>query len=177
MNVQLRGMGSLGDAAYDAIYDAFKAQAIDPVQGRAMLPAWWNPPNPETCLKIQCGAMTQAEAGDELRNCTFGGFQGVRSCADPLCAPYCGHTAAAVARATAQPLPVATRIAATFKAGPARGCDPVYSGAYFSGPYSSAPPCGCGGAGFVNDHPVIAVLLVAGAAYGVYRWRESRNRG
>ena len=175
MNIQLRR--GMGDAAYDALFEAYKANAIDPVQGRQFLPSWWSPPDPEFCLKIQCGDISQAEAGDQLKNCTFGGFQGVRSCADPLCAPYCGHTAAAVARATAQPLPVATRIAATFKAGPARGCDPTYTGPHFSGPYGATEPCGCGAAGFVNEHPVIAVLLVAGAAYGVYKWREGRSRG
>jgi hypothetical protein len=175
MNIQLRGMGSLGDAAWDALFDAYKLNAIDPVQGRAMLPAWWSPPDPEFCLKVQCGAISQAEAGDQLKNCTFGGFQGTRTCADPICAPYCGHTAAAVARATAQPLPVATRIARTFREGPARGCDPLYTGPHFGGPYDAGLPCGCGAAGFVNEHPILAVLLAAGVAYGVYRLRGLRH--
>lgn len=163
--------------AYAQLYDAYKANAVDADRMRELQP-WWSPPDPEVCLKIQCGAMTQAEAGPELlRNCTFGGFQGVRTCADPLCAPYCGRTAASVARGTAQPLPTAARIGLQFRVGPGRGCGPVYSGPHFSGPYGESLPCGCPGeTSFVNEHPVIAVLLVAGAAYGVYRWRQSRAR-
>jgi hypothetical protein len=58
-------MTGLGDAAYDAIVAQFATRAVDPsafAQARPGRPI----PNPETCLKIQCGAISQEEAGLDL---------------------------------------------------------------------------------------------------------------
>lgn len=42
-----------------------------------------------TCMQIQCGAITQDQAGaDLLYACSKAGYVGARACADQLCAPY-----------------------------------------------------------------------------------------
>lgn len=39
-----------------------------------------------TCTSIQCGATTQLEAGmQQIMDCSSEGYNGVRSCLDPLC--------------------------------------------------------------------------------------------
>jgi len=165
---------------YAELFDTFAARAVDAQDFAAVRPG--RPfPDPETCLKIQCGAITQSQAGFALlADCAFAGFDGSQSCADPLCAPYCGDTAHMVARASF-PLPVSPRVDALFLNGPVPGCAPIYKGSHFSGPYPVDSPCGCqscgGGCdspGFVAGHPILAVALVAAAAYGVYRWRSNR---
>ena len=169
-------LGSLGDSSYDVMVAAFAARAIDPADFAEVRPG--RPvPDPVTCLKIQCGAITQEEAGlDLLADCSFGGFAGAMSCASPLCAPYCGNTAAAVSRA-AQPLPVAPRVARMVVDVPqrlnlpGRGCESIFYGAKFGGPYDDSTPCGCGIQGFIADHPIMAVAILGAAAYGIYRWR------
>jgi len=171
-------MTGLGDAAYDALVAQFATRVVDPTGFQRIRPG--RPiPDPVTCLKIQCGAITQEQAGlDLLADCSFDGFAGAMSCASPLCAPYCGgDTAASVSRA-AQPLPVAPRVAqmvvdAVQRLEPGRGCDPVYYGAKFGGPYDDSSPCGCRFE-FIHDHPFWSVVLLGAAAYGVYRWRVSR---
>lgn len=41
------------------------------------------------CRQIQCGAITQAEAGAlDLFECASAGYVGARPCTDPLCKPY-----------------------------------------------------------------------------------------
>jgi hypothetical protein len=166
-------MSGLGDGAYDAMVSAFAARAINSEDFTKVRPG--RPiPDPVTCLRIQCGSITQEEAGLELlADCSFGGFAGAMSCASPLCAPYCGSTAATVSRAS-QPLPVAPRVAAMVSKGPTRGCEPRYWGAKFGGPYSDSEPCGCGARGFIAEHPFFATALLAGVAYGIYRWRAGR---
>lgn len=171
-------MSGLGDASYDALVAQFATRAVDPA-GFARIRPGRPIPDPVTCLKIQCGAITQEQAGlDLLADCSFDGFAGAMSCASPLCAPYCGgSTAQSVSRA-AQPLPVAPRIAQMVvdSIGPvaeARGCDAVYYGAKFGGPYSDSTPCGCS-FGFIHEHPFVAVALLGLGAYGIYRWRMSR---
>jgi hypothetical protein len=43
-----------------------------------------------TCLQIQCGAISQSQAGmDTIMACARAGHVGVRSCFDPACAPWC----------------------------------------------------------------------------------------
>lgn len=169
------GMGQvgMGDASYDSLVAAFATRAVDPA-GFARIRPGRPIPNPETCLKIQCGAITQEEAGiDLLADCSFGGFAGAMSCASPLCAPYCGSMAT-VARAS-QPLPVAPRVEQMFVDAIQRnGCEPVYWGAKFGGPYPDSSPCGCGAGGFIREHPFVAVALLGAAAYGIYRWRARR---
>ncbi len=170
MRIQLSGMGSLGDAAYDSLLASFVARGLSPANFQLARPGR-SLPDPVTCLKIQCGAITQDQAGNDLlADCSFAGFAGAQSCADPLCAPYCGQAAASVARAS-QPLPVAERVALQFLQPPSSGCDKVYSGPHFGGPYEDAPLCGCG---FVTEFPFLAMALVGLAGYGVYRWRAGR---
>ncbi len=169
------GMGQvgMGDASYDSLVAAFAIRAVPPSAFQQMRPG--RPiPDPETCLKIQCGAITQEQAGiDLLADCSFGGFAGAMSCASPLCAPYCGSMAT-VARAS-QPLPVSPRVEQMFVDAQQRnGCDPVYYGAKFGGPYGDSSPCGCGARGFIAEHPFVAVALLGAAAYGIYRWRAGR---
>lgn len=161
------------NTAYENLYASFAARAVDPASFQLARPG--RPfPNPQTCLKIQCGSITQAEAGlDLLADCSFAGFAGAMSCEQPLCAPYCGGTAAGVARA-AQPLPVAPRVEQMFLDAPLRsGCDPVYWGPKFGGPYSDSAPCG-GCSSFINEHPFVSLALLAAGAYGIYRWRKGR---
>lgn len=44
------------------------------------------PPDPATCLEIQCGTLSQAAAGMQLvEDCADFGYAGVKSCADPAC--------------------------------------------------------------------------------------------
>ena len=169
-----RGMG---DATYDALLATFEANAINPADFAQVRPG--RPvPDPTKCLQIQCGAISQAEAGiDLLADCSFDGFAGVRTCSDPLCAPYCTQTANAVAVAS-QPLPVVPRVAATFSQAPppqttirGRGCSPIYSGPRFGGPYGDAS-CGCEGADFINDHWLLALALLGAAGYGIWKMRK-----
>lgn len=165
-------MGQLGDAAYDALVAQFALKAISPADFARVRPG--RPvPDPLTCLKIQCGAITQDQAGlDLLADCSFGGFAGAMSCASPLCSPYCGSMAP-VARAS-QPLPVAPRVEAMFATLAQRnGCEPIYWGAKFGGPYADSAPCSCSGS-FISEHPFLAAALVGVAAYGVYRLRSGR---
>ncbi len=169
MNILRRG---LGDAGYDMLLADFQSRAVDPVSFSKIRPGR-SFPNPLTCLKIQCGAITQDQAGVELlADCSFAGFAGAQSCADPLCAPYCGLSAQSVARAS-QPLPVAPRVAELVLAladESGRGCGPGYWGSKFSGPYyADEVPCGC--SSFISEHPILSVLLLSGVAYGIYRWR------
>ena len=166
-------MTGLGDAAYDAIVGNFTARAINPSDFARVRPG--RPvPDPVTCLKIQCGAISQEQAGlDLLADCAFDGFAGAMSCASPLCAPYCGGTTAATVARASQPLPIAPRIAQMFleNTGRRAGCDPVYYGAKFGGPYGdSGPACGCS-YGFIHEHPILSVAILGAAAYGVYYWR------
>jgi hypothetical protein len=180
------GVAGMGDAAYDKLFAAYAANRVPPDVflehfGGEEMGGPYEPPDPEVCLKIQCGAITQAQAGQKvLFACANSNFTGVRSCADPLCAPYCGNTASTVARA-AQPLPVAPRVEQMFVTGPKRGCNPVYWGPKFGGPYSEQAPCGgrcepaAGAEDFINAHPLFSVLALAGAAYGVYHWRKGRG--
>ncbi len=152
-------MTGLGDAAYDSLVANFATRAIDPAAFAQARPGR-SVPNPETCLKIQCGAITQEEAGlDLLADCSFDGFAGAMSCASPLCAP---------------PLPVAPRVAQlAIDVSERTGCDPRYYGAKFGGPYGDAgSPCGCS-FGFVHEHPFLSVAVLSAAAYGIYYWRTS----
>lgn len=168
------GMGQLGDAAYDGILATFAARAISPADFAKVRPG--RPiPDPVTCLKIQCGAISQEQAGlDLLADCSFGGFAGSLTCASGLCAPYCGQSMATVARAS-QPLPVAPRVEQMFVDLASRnGCDPVYWGSKFGGPYSDSSPCSCGAGSFIEEHPFLSVALLGAAAYGVYRLRGGR---
>jgi len=165
------GMGQLGDAAYDALVAQFALKAISPADFARVRPG--RPiPDPLTCLKIQCGAITQEQAGiDVLADCSFGGFSGSLTCASALCTPYCGESMAPVARAS-QPLPVAPRVEQMFIDIPARtGCDPVYWGSKFGGPYTDSSPCSCSG-NFISQNPFMAVVLLGAAAYGVYLLRS-----
>jgi hypothetical protein len=46
-------------------------------------------PDRATCLQIQCGAITQDQAGMQLIiDCANAGFAGARSCLDPACSPW-----------------------------------------------------------------------------------------
>ena len=164
-------MTGLGDAAYDALVANFASRAIDPADFAKVRPGR-SVPNPETCLKIQCGAISQEEAGlDLLADCSFDGFAGAMSCASPLCAPYCGGTTASSVARASQPLPLAPRIAQIFLDGPQRGCNPAYYGAKFGGPYGDAgSSCECS-MGFIHEHPILSVAMLGAAAYGLYYWR------
>jgi hypothetical protein len=174
MNMRLRGMG---DAAYDALFAKYAANRV-PADvflehfGGPEMGGPYEPPDPVVCLKIQCGVITQEQAGQKvLFSCANSNFTGVRSCYDPLCAPYCGSTAKAVARA-AQPLPVAPRVEETFRRGPARGCHPIYTGDNFSGPYSDAAVSAavetadcCGLSSAIDAHPFLAIAAAIGGAW------------
>jgi hypothetical protein len=166
-------MTGLGDAAYDALIANFASRAVDPA-GFSRIRPGRSVPDPVTCLKIQCGAISQEEAGlDLLADCSFDGFAGAMSCASPLCAPYCGGTTASSVARASQPLPVAPRMAQlAIDVGNRTGCDPRYYGAKFGGPYGDSSVCGgCGIGGLVADHPFIAVALLGATAYGLYYWR------
>ena len=170
-----RGMG---DATYDGLLASFAAQAIDPADFATIRPG--RPiPDPTKCLAIQCGAISQAEAGiDLLADCSFDGFAGVRTCSDPLCSPYCTTTANDVARGS-QPLPVAPRVAEKFSIenlpSTIRGgsCNQVYSGPRFGGPYGDST-CGCGASDWINDHPFLALAIVGAAGYGIWKMRGAK---
>lgn len=175
MNLKMRGGYGLGDAAYDSSLEEFKRRAVDPAAFQLARPG--RPiPDPLACLKIQCGALSQGEAGLELlADCAFGGFAGVKSCYDPLCAPWCGATAATVARA-GQPLPVAVRIQKVFAAGPVRGCNPIYTGELWGGPYSDPADSAncCGVSGMIADHPVLALAALVGGAWLIRQMKQRR---
>lgn len=165
----LRGLGS-DDAAYNQLVAIFAQRAVSPADFQKARPGR-SFPDPVTCLKIQCGAISQAEAGmDLLADCSFAGFAGAMSCADPLCTPYCGNQASQVSRA-AQPLPVGARVGQRFLDGPTPGCNPIFSGPNFGGPYSDSS-CGCEFSDFVNDHPFVAVALLAVGGYAIWRGRR-----
>jgi hypothetical protein len=56
----------------------------------------------------------------------------------------------------------------------ARGCNPIYSGPNFGGPYGDAAGCGCMAADFINDHPIIALALLGAAGWGIYKARKAK---
>jgi len=46
-------------------------------------------PTHDTCLQIQCGAITQEQAGPGLlAACSAAGYVGAKACGDPACDPY-----------------------------------------------------------------------------------------
>jgi hypothetical protein len=54
-------------------------------------------PDRATCLQIQCGGISQAQAGMQLiQDCANAGYAGVRSCMDPACSPWCSSGPALV---------------------------------------------------------------------------------
>jgi len=54
------------------------------------------------CQQIQCGALTQSQAGPDLvAACSAAGYVGARSCNDPVCDPY---TAAMIANGVCPPV-------------------------------------------------------------------------
>lgn len=61
--------------------------AVDPGQFEAQ---YGHPePDENTCLQIQCGAISQAQAGMSLIvDCGNAGYGGARSCSDPMCSPW-----------------------------------------------------------------------------------------
>ena len=47
------------------------------------------PVDTSTCQQIQCGALTQEQAGvDLLMQCSMAGYAGSRNCSDPVCKPF-----------------------------------------------------------------------------------------
>ena len=61
--------------------------AVDPGQFEAQ----YGRPEPDasTCEQIQCGAISQTQAGMQLiMDCANAGYSGARSCSDPLCSPW-----------------------------------------------------------------------------------------
>jgi hypothetical protein len=75
---------------YDALIQSWRARAVDPEGFTTLARPGRTPPDPMMCLRVACGNLTQADVGpDLLADCTFGGFQGVFSCKNPICAPYC----------------------------------------------------------------------------------------
>jgi hypothetical protein len=61
--------------------------AVDPGQFEAQ---YGHPePDASTCVQIQCGAISQTQAGMQLIvDCANAGYSGVRSCFDPACSPW-----------------------------------------------------------------------------------------
>jgi hypothetical protein len=50
-------------------------------------------PDRATCLRIQCGGISQDQAGMQLiQDCANAGYAGVRSCMDPACSPWCASS-------------------------------------------------------------------------------------
>ena len=71
--------------------------------------------DPATCTQIQCGAITQEQAGiDLLEACSAAGYTAARSCDDPTCDPYLaamqanGMCASPVPQPSPTPMPSAT---------------------------------------------------------------------
>lgn len=89
----------------------------------------------EYCLSIQCGSPAPL---DDKFACAEAGFSGVRSCYDPLCAPYCGG--ASFIPPNQDPALVDTR-AGMLSPGGLFGVVPGVGAA------TAMSGCGCGGSG------------------------------
>lgn len=161
MNVRL-------PSGYSDLYQEFASRAT-PERFAAARPGR-DFPDPKSCLMIQCGIITPDQAGmDLLADCSFAGFQGSMSCADPLCAPYCGRDAYGIARMS-YPLPIAQRIARRFEEGPISRCANWYSGPRFWGPYSD-PGYDCPEPSWINQHPFLALGLAVTGVFALWRAR------
>jgi len=143
------------------------------------------------CRQIQCGAITQAEAGVlDLYECAAAGFSGARGCTDPLCEPYLPRMAergngCGTAMADAPPLPVPPPImldadsseSAIEQASPAPKLPPItpwnltppmpsITAAVNFGPSTNPPAedAACGFAQWVDGNPLLAMGLLAAFA-------------
>jgi hypothetical protein len=113
--------------------------------------ARYNRPEPDraTCLQIQCGGISQDQAGMQLiQDCANAGYAGVRSCMDPACSPWCSSGPAPVLLRSdvVAPMPSITSTARS-------GCKAVVS------------DCPSGLSSFIESNPWLAIGLavVAGA--------------
>lgn len=133
--------------------------------------------NIETCLRVQCGALSQQEAGlDTLLECSQAGLVGVKGCGHPDCVPYeeemrlrgvCppGHhvpTVSAVPAATTPPaLPIVT---ATLPSITPRHPTPAP-------PQLVGEPWYCPVNRWVKANTFAAVVVLAGIYIAITRWR------
>jgi hypothetical protein len=114
-----------------------------------------------TCLQIQCGAISQSQAGmDTIMACARAGHVGVRSCLDPLCAPWCAkHPSEAGSPVLLRSDVVAPMPSITSSA--REGCEKVVQ----SG-------CGSGDlGGWIESNPWLAAGLALAAGYVLFGGR------
>jgi hypothetical protein len=121
--------------------------AVDPGQFEARY--GYGEPDAATCLRIQCGGISQDEAGMKLiQDCANAGYAGARSCADPVCSPWCtsGPSLVLLRSDVVAPMPSITTTARS-------GCK------------SEVSDCPSALASFVESNPwlAIAAAVVVGA--------------
>lgn len=115
-------------------------------------------PSESICLQIQCGAISQDQAGQQLIvDCMNAGYAGARSCNDPACGPWISRIPGCVPTPSATPqvllrsdvvAPMPSIVSAAW-----RGCASVPN------------PCPSGVASWIESNPWLALGLavVAGA--------------
>jgi hypothetical protein len=141
----------------------------------------------ETCQQIQCGAITQEQAGVALlQACSAAGYVGARTCNDPVCVPFnlCPPAAAASApsgtpgpAASTVPMPSATTAVMPSITNTAQVVAPMQvitpSGMQQRMPQivnpapavMPGPACDNSFASWVNDNPLLAIGALAALAY------------
>lgn len=130
----------------------------------------------DTCQQIQCGTITQEQAGmDLLQACSAAGYVGARVCGDPVCAPYggCGTPGPAssstpMPSATTATMPSITNTAAVVA--PVQVITPLGMQQRMPQIVNSQPavmvaPCSDSFAQWVSDNPMLAVGALAGLAF------------
>jgi hypothetical protein len=124
--------------------------ALDPGQFEAQ---YGHPePDAETCLQIQCGAISQAQGGPLLVDCMNAGYAGARGCSDPNCAPYINRMPGCVPAPSVQPVLLRTQVVAPMPS--------ITSVARTS----CTQPVSCPGeaTSWIEDNPWLAVGLAVG---------------
>lgn len=137
----------------------------------------WGPANRRTCMRTQCGFISQEEAGwDLLLACSLLGYPGVRpGCVDQTCVPYAegdecaGVVPEPVEEYVSPPGPAPLPFPVPERAGPPIQLQkpmPSITGSTlvrYPGVGPETGPLECGFGGWVDSHKVLAAGLVAGA--------------
>ena len=133
-----------------------------------------------TCTQIQCGAITQDQAGmDLLEACSTAGYVGVKGCSDPACSPYSslmqanGMCASAAPMPSPIPMPSATtakmpsitQSVASMPVVTQVGMSQRMPQIVNPTPAVIQAPCGDAFAQWVNANPLLAVGALAVLAY------------
>lgn len=94
-------------------------------------------PDRATCLRIQCGGISQDQAGMQLiQDCANAGYAGARSCMDPACSPWCSRPDLVLLRSdVVAPMPSITTTARSGCKAPVSDCPSALASLVESNPW------------------------------------------